>query len=358
MNVGARPAESSADPGEIWRLINGFAAYWTVRAAIDLEVFIALADGPRPAGALAAGCGGDEPATRGLLDALVGLGLLRRDGANYLLTGTSAAFLLPSGERSMTELVRRSPGPHENWPVLAATIRSRHPPLPVDDGEGSFFRDLARATFPLQYAVARATLDRLEISEHAVRRILEPGAGSAPWSIAVLERCPSATAVVNDLPAVLPEAERAATRHGVADRCRFVAADYRTLELAQERFDLVVLGHVCRNEGAAGGRSLVAQNVRALEPGGRLVIAEYFTDDNDLAGSLHALLLGVTMIAATERGTAITRAECQRWLTEAGLEDLQFTEPIPRQQVYTATRAVGADDLRNPDPSDEEAPRP
>jgi len=100
----------NADPGRVWQIINGFAGYWTVVAAVQLGLFDALAAGPRPAGALLADCPPETVARVAVLaDALVALELLDADDGCYSLTATAATHLLSAAPRSMAPVRGRMP---------------------------------------------------------------------------------------------------------------------------------------------------------------------------------------------------------------------------------------------------------
>ncbi|HEY6379492.1 MAG TPA: methyltransferase dimerization domain-containing protein, partial [Candidatus Dormibacteraeota bacterium] len=101
---GAAPS-LQAGPAAVWELIQGHTRYWTVATAVRLGVFGAVAHGGRTSAAIAASCGADPVRLGGLLDALVGIGLLRRDGEDVALGEVAAAFLVPDGPAYMGDLV-------------------------------------------------------------------------------------------------------------------------------------------------------------------------------------------------------------------------------------------------------------
>jgi SAM-dependent methyltransferase len=342
--TAAAPAPAAgdrdADPSVVWSIVHGFTAYWTTVAALRLGVFDALAERPAAVADLAVEA---EPDRLGvLLDALVGLGLVHRDAdGSYSLGVEADAFLVSGRPRSMRDLLLWSPGPYDCWPALDDAVRHGEPASPVDaDPSGSFYLRLVRATFPTQHAVASRVADALANGTDGPRSVLELGAGAAPWAIALLEAFPDARATVNDLPAVLPAAGEQADAHGVAGRVELRAGDYLAVSLEPRAYDVVVLAHVLRAEGDDRARELVGRAAHALAPGGRVVVADYFLDD-DRRGPLNALLLGVTMVACTRRGRTFTLARCREWLRDAGLEVAEVTEPLPFQRVLIA-RAVPA----------------
>ena len=329
--------DAPVTPAAVWSIIQGYTGYWVSNAAVQLGVFAALADGSaRTAHELATELAAAPAQLEVLLDALVGVGLLERSDAGYALSEVSRRFLVPGGESYMGDLLVHSPGRHENWPLLAGTVSSGVPVFPVDE-DTVFWRTLARATFTTQHALAARTAELAGLHGDAALRILDVGAGAAPWAIALLQALPHAHAVANDLPDVVGLAEEQAGRLGVGDRLATRGGDYRSVVLAPGDFDVVVLANVVRTEGADRAPLLLARAANWLRPGGTLVIADYFVDAGG-RGSTAALLLGATMMANTINGRTFTEQRFRGWLHDAGLPDVEVLEPIPGARVMLARR--------------------
>lgn len=337
-------ATRGVGPAPVWELIQGYTRYWTVAAAVELGIFGAIAAGQRTQAALASACAIDGSRLGVLLDALTGLGLLHGDGQEYRLDTVASTFLVPGASVYMGDLVLHSPGLHENWPGLAETIRHGTPRHPVDD-DVTFWREFATAAFDVQHAYAASTAAAAAGAGGAagLRRILELGAGAAPWTIALLQSHPDATAVVNDLDGVLDVARDAVSAHGLSPRVAYLPGDYRRVELPAARFDLVVLANVVRTEGADGAPALLRRAWGALRPGGRALVADYFVDEPPGA-ALTALLLGVTMVANTRRGATFSVADYCRWLESAGFADIELLHVGSVGAVLVAARPSGETD--------------
>jgi SAM-dependent methyltransferase len=320
--------------------VNGFTAYFSVRAADELGVFTLLSERPAGVDEIAGRCGADPRRLLHLLGANVAAGTLERTADGFALSPLAAAHLVPGSPGYLGALVRHSPGPVENWPHLAETVRGSPPPRDVGGEGGAFFVELAEATFPAQSAAARAAIGSLlEGRLPAAPRVLELGAGAGPWVLAILEAYPEGRAVVNDLDGVIQLAERRLQERGLASRAELLPGDYWKVDLPAHAFDLVVLAHVCRAEGDEGAASLVRRAAGALVAGGHMLIAEYLLDD-DLGGPAQAQLLGITMVTSTERGGTFTRSQACRWLSSAGLDVEQLASPLPPTAVILA-RAGG-----------------
>ena len=323
----------------VWAVIEGLGRYHVLLAALELGVFEALDEVPVGAGMRAEALAErlDLPALHleSLLDSVVALGLLDRVVDDFKLNDAARRYLLVDGAASMAGLIPVAPGPHENWTRLADTVRSGRPATPIDDDPAAFYVPLVEGTFTTMWRCAARADQQLRYSALASPRILDLGAGGAPWSIAMLAACGDGRAVVNDLDGVIGVAQRKTAEHGVADRCEFRPGDFHTIRIEDGAYDIVVLGHVCRTEGLDGARSLVERAYAALRPGGRIVLADYFIGPNHKTNP-HAVLMGMTMMASTVNGFGVTTETATAWLRDAGFEALRLIEPIGFQFAYVA----------------------
>ncbi len=333
----------------VWGVIQGFVNYWALVAAVELGVFDAVGRlGPVEPVALAADLGTDAARTADLVDALVVLGFLEAQHDGIVLSDAAERYLTTGGAASMTELVAVANGPHVNWPELATTVRTGTPPEPVDDDPVSFYRPLVEATFPTQHRAALRLAARLGWARRPGLRVLDLGAGGAPWALAACLASPGASAVVNDLPGVIELAAAKAAGLGLSERVELRPGDYHAIAIEPGAYDLVVLAHVCRAEGGAGTRRLLARAFDALRPEGTLVVADYVRGATRTTNPF-AALMGVTLAASTRHGATFTGPELVGWLADAGFAAVRFHEPIGGQYAYTAERPARP---RNPgDPS-------
>ena len=324
----------------VWAIIQGIGSYWTLVAAIDLGVFDTIGQfGPTTIAPLASRLGASPPHLQHLCDALVGFGFLDQVDEVYELTDTAERYLCTDGPASMAALVRVAPGPLTNWEQLADTVRTGLVAEPIDSAAAAFYGPLVTATFATQLRAAGRLGLRLGWARRPGLRVLDLGAGRAPWAVAVLEQSPGSTAVVNDLPGVVELATHTVAERGLADRVHVRPGDFHEIEIEPGAYDLVVLGHVCRTEGHDRAQSLVLRAFDALRPGGTVLLADYFADDHRTAQPF-GVQMGLTMLANTEHGRVITISQAVGWLRSAGFEHVRLLEPIGFTFVYVATRPI------------------
>jgi SAM-dependent methyltransferase len=324
--------------GPVWAVIQGFGSYWTLVAAVEVGVFDGVERlGPTRIEPLAEHLGVSAVHLRHVCDVLVSFGFLDQVHDVYELTETAERYLCTNGPASMAGLVRVAPGPHTNWERLADTVRRGEVATPIEADPAAFYRPLAAATFTTQHRAATRLGLRLGWARRPGLRVLDLGAGRAPWAIAVLEQSAGSTAVVNDLPGVIDDAVATVEARGLADRVAFRPGDFHTIDVEPGAYDLVVLGHVCRTEGDERAAALVRRAFAALRPGGSVLLADYFADDGRKFNPFGAHM-GLTMAANTERGGLVTTSQASGWLRSAGFESIRLLEPIGFQFVYVADR--------------------
>lgn len=322
----------------VWAAIEGLARYYVLLAALELDVFDTLQrTGPTTIDVLAAEIGAPEAHLGSLLDAVVALQLLDQFTDTYELNDAAKRYLVSDGPATMADLIPVAPGPHENWTRLADTVRNGRPATPIEEDPAAFYIPLVEGTFTTMYRTAMRADLKVRYTATPAARVLDLGAGGAPWAIAILERCPQGTGVVNDYDAVLDVARTKADEFGVADRIEFRPGNFHEIDIEPDSFDIVVLGHICRTEGQDGAKHLIARAFDALKPGGRMLLADYFPD-MERKFNPHAVIMGTTMMASTVKGFTFTHKQFSEWIRDAGFEAIRLIEPIGFQQTFVATK--------------------
>ncbi len=168
--------------------------------------------GPSTGAELADDLGVSAPHLTTLLEGVVATHLLDQRFGRFELNDTARRYLTTDGAASMSALVPVSPGPLSNWQQLTETVRTGRPAAPVDDDPVAFYVPLVEGTFTTISRMAGRADRFIRYSALDAPRVLELGAGGAPWATAILTANPEATAVVNDLPGVIDVAAAQADR--------------------------------------------------------------------------------------------------------------------------------------------------
>lgn len=318
----------------------GYAPPLILEAALDHRVFDLLDQSPLTAGELAARSGASLRGLTAILDALVGLEFLVRRGTRYTLTPESATFLVstkPGYHGGLFQHITRQAMPH--WMDLTEVVRTGRPALTVNhQSQGQqFFTEFVEALFPISYKAAQFLGEHLGIrTSTGPVSVLDIGAGSGVWGIALAHLSPRVTVRAVDWPIVLEVTKKMAGRHGVGDRLKTAPGDLLEADFGAGHH-VATIGHILHSEGADRSRQLLRKTFAALAPGGTVAISEFMPNE-ERTGPLTPLIFAVNMLVHTEHGSTFTFPEVAGWLREAGFENPRLLEAPAPSPLVLATR--------------------
>jgi SAM-dependent methyltransferase len=307
----------------------GYAAPLMIEAAVRIGVFDVLGQGPRTVEEVSTATGASMRGLRALMNALVGLDLLLKDDAQrYLLAAESAAFLVQGSPAFLGDFFCLASG-HliPRWLRLTQCVRTGRPEEAVNEEKAGvpFFQELTTAILPLGMPAADALAEAMAPTATAQTfRVLDLAAGAGVWGIALARRLPCARVTALDWAGVMPVTRRTVDRFGLASRFEFVEADLMEATYGNG-YQLAVFGHILHSEGEERSRSLLRKAYDALDPGGRVAIAEWLVDEGR-RGPPHCLIFAVSMLVATTHGDTFSFDEIAAWLRDAGFEDVHALE--------------------------------
>jgi len=302
--------------------VRGFQAACVITAAADLDLFTALGSAPATAADLAKRINADPHATGVILDALTALELLSKQGDCYrvvpdvveLLTEDSPASILP-GVRHQGNCLRR-------WAQLARVVRTGSPAERASSvrGEAADCESFIGAMNNFSEAIAPEIVAKL--MPLRFQRMLDIGGASGTWTIAFLLAVPDATAVLFDLPQVVPLARERLRRARLADRVTLVPGDY-SIDPMPGGADFAWLSAIVHQDSREQNRALYARIYSALAPGGVLAIRDVVMDAGRTQPPVGAMF-AVNMLVGTEGGGTFTFEEFREDLESAGFSRIEL----------------------------------
>ncbi|MGH7082396.1 MAG: methyltransferase [Acetobacteraceae bacterium] len=335
-----QPMDAAHNPQSLMQIYMGMMGSRVLSAAVQLDLFSRLAEGHTTAPAVARALSASERGTRMLLDALSALGLLHKADGRYQLLPASQAYLVRSSPDYAAALMETN-DLWDAWGQLTDVVRTGRPVHTLERQERAeaFFPTLIRSLHVLNREPARRLAEALAVEARTEElRVLDIGAGSAVWSIAVAEACPKASVTAQDFAGMLGETRRFVERHGLSKRFDYLAGDLNEVSFGTARFDLAVLGNIVHSEGEGSARNLFRRLHTALRPGGRIAIVD-FVPAEDRSGPPPAVLFAITMLVNTEHGDTFTFSEYRTWLGEAGFTAIGILD-IGHQIGFAASAIV------------------
>ena len=300
-------------------------SYWTccaVHAAVQLDLFTALADGPRTEEQLAASLGCDLRALRMLVTALAALEFLERQGESVAASPSALTYLASTSPEYVGFMVRHHGYVIQDWAMLAESVRNgrsyrgKDSFHPEDEEERETF---LMGMFNIARQQAEAIANALDLTGRS--RLIDIGGGPGTYAVYFCLRNPGLRAIVFDLPASERFARGVVERYGLTDRIEFKGGDFLRDELPKGQ-DVAWLSQVLHGERPENAARLVKNAAACLRPGGLLCIQE-FVIDNDRTGPVHPALFSLNMLVRTDGGQAYTFGEISLMLENAGAGDIR-----------------------------------
>jgi SAM-dependent methyltransferase len=330
----------SVTPERIMQFAWGYVPTMILETAIKHRVFDVLDEGPMTVKETAAATGASERGLRIVMNALVGLNFLATDGTRYSLTPESDAFLVstkPSFQGGMLKHTSAQLIP--KWLDLNHVVATGKPKAAVNqEGAGTeFFQNFVQDIFPMSYPSAQVLGKHLALDKAgATVQVLDLGAGSGVWGIALAQSAPNVTVTAVDWVDVLPATRTTVGRFGFTDRYTFVEGDLGTADFGQGHH-VATLGHILHSEGEARSKKLLRKIFDALAPGGTIAIAEFLVNE-DRTGPVMSLFFAANMLVNTDDGDTYSFGEIREWLGDAGFVDARLLDAPGPSPLILATK--------------------
>ena len=316
-------------PQLFFQTANAYQRSHALKAAIELDLFTAIAEGKDTAQVLAQRCGAAERGVRILADYLTIHGFLVKEANRYTLTPYSAVFLDRNSPAYMGSLLGflHAPKFTEAFQNLTEAVR-KGGTVAGESGtvapEHPLWVEFAKSMIPMMAKPAEEIALLVSRSQLGVTKVLDIAAGHGLFGIEIAKRCSNAQIVALDWPNVLAVAQDFARKAGIQDRYHTIPGDAFQQELG-DGYDLVLLTNFLHHFSAPTCETLLRKIHRCLVPGGRVITLE-FVPNEDRVTPAPVAEFGLIMLATTPDGDAYTLKEYEQMFRAA---DFARTELLP-----------------------------
>ncbi len=321
--------------GAVLEDVRGFFKSRVILTAAELDLFTRLHKDRAAADDLAKELTCDQRSLTRLLDSLVALELLSKQDSLYQ---TSERGALLSAEHPQTELpmVLHLSGLWETWSGLTETVKTGSNPKrkPVNERGSDSLEAFIGAMHVVGRSLSNEIADYYDLSPF--KKLLDIGGATGTYTMAFLEKNPGMTAVLFDLPDVIPMAEKRLGEEGLLERVKLVSGDFYTDELP-EGCDLALLSAIIHQNSPEENLGLYRKIQRALMPGGKLLIRDHVMDPGRTyppQGTLSA----INMLVNTKRGDTYTFDEIRYTLEAAGFGEVKLVRKGERMDCLVEAK--------------------
>ncbi len=263
-------------PDRLDQLIRGYMPSRCLLTALEFDIFTAVGDGAT-AEQIGTKVHANARAVGMLLNALVALGLLSKNGDDYKNTPESARFFVQGSKDNHRNGLLHIANIWHRWSTLTDAVRSGTR-IPIDrrnnarddtpDWTRSFIAGMQRN------AKDRAPLVVKALGTAGVRRILDLGGGSGAYSIAFAKARPDVQCEILDVPEVVPLTIEYVSQAGASAQVRLRPGDMLQDDFGSG-YDIIMLNAICHMFSDEQNRDIFQRAHRALAPKGRLGCARF-----------------------------------------------------------------------------------
>ncbi|MCH7623385.1 MAG: methyltransferase domain-containing protein [Nitrospinae bacterium] len=322
---------------EIGKLLHAYQPACVLMTANKLRVFDALKS-PTAADDVAQELSLSLKGTERLLNGLTALGIVVKEKGKFHLPAEWQKYLTQDGDHSMQQWIRLSADLLPVWLELPRFIQSGTMVKSIMDVLGNQPEEMRAFIDAMHDKGLKATwMLARELPIGDARKMLDVGGGPGTYALEWAKLHDNLKATVFDIPPVIAVAKDYIKRYGLEDRVDTRAGDFNKDDFG-DGYDLILLANVIHMYDRAVGKNLIRKTFKSLEPGGRIVVHGFCTDEEQTAPQEDALF-NLTMGMLTEGGKAHPVKEKIQWLEEEGFSEIRHfrVDAIPTG-VITAVK--------------------
>lgn len=340
--MAASTTASKPTPERIFNTMVAFQETEALKAAIELDIFTAIADGANTAASLAAKIGASERGVRILCDYFTIKEFLTKKGNEYSLTQESTIFLNRHSPAYLATMINflASPWSRRNFGALAEAVRKGGTASETGDHTKAheeiwvnFARSMASLTIPSAEFIASLA----GAAQGKPCKVLDIAAGHGMYGITMAKRNPNAHVVAVDWPAVLEVAKENAAKSGIAARHTTKPGSAFETDFG-DGYDFVLLTNILHHFDIRTCEKLLRRVHAALKPGGKAITLEFVPNEDRVTPPM-AAAFSLVMLAGTDAGDAYTFAQYEKMFRSAGFVKTTL-HPVPEmpQQVLVSEK--------------------
>ena len=312
--------EEIKSPEDIRDLANSFRASRVLLSAFELKIFTVLEKHMMTSEEVSTKINADPRATDRLMNALCGMGILKKVKGKFYNSDLSSKYLVEGKPEFMGNLYHTN---HlwNTWNFLTESVK-----------QGSSFKGnqnkkeknnwVEAFIGAMHYrGVNQGKILSMMIDLTNIKKMLDVGGGSAAFSMEIVKKNPSIKAAVLDLPHVIPLTKKYVSEAGLLINFDFIEGDYLTKDFGSG-YDLILLSAIIHINSYEQNKMLIKKCADALNKNGMIIISDFIMND-DRTQPVHGALFSINMLVGTANGDTYTESEMRKWFESAGLSKIE-----------------------------------
>jgi 2-polyprenyl-3-methyl-5-hydroxy-6-metoxy-1,4-benzoquinol methylase len=331
------------NPSRIMQALTAYHVTGATLAAIELDIFTAIASGYDTVEALAVHTQTSTKGMRILCDYMVVCEFLTKDGDRYALTPDSAMFLdrrSPAYFGGVASFLSGRNGMRDAFQDITGAVRKGGTLLNNENGtmsrENPIWDEFARSMKAMMGPAAAAIADVVKASDGRPMKVLDVAAGHGIFGITIAQQNPNAEVFAMDWKSVLEIAYENATQAGVTERWHPISGSAFEEDFGSD-YDVILFTNFHHHFDTAKVESLMRKAYEAIKPDGMVVTLEFVPNEDRITPPEQATF-SMIMLATTEEGDAYTFSEYEQTFRRAGFSRNELIRPKGQPQSLIVSR--------------------
>ena len=260
---------------DIWtpeKILKTSGAYWqsfTLHAAVKLDVFSLVEKGVNTPEVLAAELKADNRALKMLLNVLVSMGLIKKDGDAYQNPEPSRAFLVKNSPQYIGSIILHSYNSVKPWSSLVNAVKSGRSNKNILDMPEDERCDFLMGMNVLASINSKKAADAVNLS--GCRHLLDLGGGPGTYAICFCMENPELKATIYDLIDSKSFADKMIGRAGLEHRIDFMAGNFVKDDIKGD-YDAAWISHVLHGESFDICVEILKKAALVMQPGSKIYV--------------------------------------------------------------------------------------
>lgn len=252
----------------------------------------------------------DRRATEIMLDALAGIGLLKKSGLTYSNTSIANRFLIKESPYYQGDIISHANTLWQNWSNLDTVIKTGKPAKSAKN-HSAFIRGMHNISILKAEEVIKA------IDLTGVQKALDLGGGPGTYCIELSKKGISTT--LFDQPETIKIAKEI-IKETKTKGIELLGGDFFTDDIGSG-YDLVFISQVLHAFSEEDCIYIIKKAKDALNSGGRIVIQEFYINKKRIYPA-NSALFSINMLVNTDGGRCYASSEIKQWLSIAGFKKI------------------------------------
>lgn len=269
--------------------------------ACELDIFTVIGNDSKSSKEIAIQTDSDETAIDRLMNALVCMNLLVKNGNKFSNTKGARRFLV-KGQPEFLGSMHHISHLWDVWGTLTQSVKLGTAAIYKDilEKDENWVRHYVDSMHWRAQMQAPDIVNMIDLSK--VERILDLGCGSGIYTMEFVNAKPTIDATLFDLPPVVNQAKRIMEREGFTGAYKTIEGDFFKDDIG-EGYDLVFVSEILPMFALFDNIKLLRKVYDSLNPGGRIIIQDIIVNDNRTE-PIEGTILALNMLVNTRDGDA------------------------------------------------------